>query len=67
MLKLQWSNNLMTWQINIPFFTAHDAFIKCINATNFEVLNLSILVTDPNFKLDIDLSHRNRVFRFNRT
>ena len=66
-LKLQWNNHLSTWQINIPFFTAHDAYIKCINATAFEVLNLSILVTDPNFQLNIDLSDRNRVFRFTRT
>ncbi len=65
-LKLQWVENLTTWQVNIPFFEAHDGFIKAINDSYFEVLNLTILVTDPNFELGIDISDRNRVFRFNR-
>lgn len=65
-LKLKWAENLSTWQINIPFFEAHDAYIKFINDSYFEVLNLTILVTDPNFDLGIDISHRNRVFRFDR-
>lgn len=65
-LKLQWNDNLTTWQINIPFFEAHDAYIKSINGSFFEVLNLTILVTDPNFDLGIDISERNRVFRFDR-
>jgi hypothetical protein len=65
-LKLKWAENLTTWQINIPFFEAHDGYIKSVNEHYFEVLNLTILVTDPNFDIGIDISHRNRVFRFNR-
>jgi len=65
-LKLKWVDNLTTWQINIPFFEAHDAYIKSIHEAYFEVLNLTILVTDPNFDIGIDISPRNRVFRFNR-
>jgi len=65
-LKLQWADNLGTWQINIPFFHSHDAYIKCINASNFEVLNLSIMVTDANFNPGFNLNERNRVFHFRR-